>query len=146
MPKFKQQCKHYGKLHLTSHDPHPWQTICVDLYGSVTFLTLMQSKSHKTSDHDGKNTDDDKTLQLLALTIINPDTSWIEIITLPDKESKTIALAFDKQWLSCYPRLIKCIHDKESKFVGFEFQELLESNGIKSHVTTIGIPQGNTIL
>ena len=60
------------------------------------------------------NTDDNKPLQLLALTIIDPNTWWIEIITLPNKESKTIILTFNQQWLSCYPRLLKCIHDNGS--------------------------------
>ena len=106
------------------------------------FQCQRKCKCCKTSDDDSKNADDNKTLQLLALTIIDPDTSWIEIIALPNKESETIALAFDQQWLS----LLECIHDNGSKFVGFEFQELLESYGIKSRITTVGNPLANAIL
>ena len=138
--KFKRQRKHYGKLPLTTHDPHPWQTVCVDLIGPWTVPSPTKIKSKSSNDSK------DESLKLLALTAIDPDTSWIEIIHVPNKESETIAQYFDQQWLSRYPRPLECIHDNGSEFVGFEFQELLDSYGIKSRVTTVGNPQANAIL
>jgi hypothetical protein len=43
-------------------------------------------------------------LQILALTMIDPSTNLLELIVVLDKESRTVARAFDRSWLCCYPR------------------------------------------
>ena len=69
--------------------------------------------------------------ELLALTMINPATSWFEIIEIPNKSSETVALALDRQWLCHYPRPQYITFDQGGEFTGQEFQELLGSYGIK---------------
>jgi transposase InsO family protein len=41
---------------------------------------------------------------------------------------------------------MECIHDNGSEFVGIEFQEMLQSYGIKSGPTTVRNPQSNAII
>jgi hypothetical protein len=85
-------------------------------------------------------------MQLLALSIIDPETHWIELVTLPNKESATITQALDHEWLCCYPHPTECIHDNGYEFTGYEFQELLESYGIQSKPTTVKNPHANVII
>jgi hypothetical protein len=85
-------------------------------------------------------------LQILALTMINPSTHLLELIVVLDKESCTVARAFDRSWLCHYPRPLICLHDKGTKFTGIEFQELLQSYGIKAIIATTANPQTNVIL
>jgi hypothetical protein len=75
-------------------------------------------------------------LQVLALTMINPSTNLLKLIVVSDKESRTVACAFDHSWLCRYPRPLICLHDKGTKFTGIEFQELLQSYGIKAVIAT----------
>jgi hypothetical protein len=81
-----------------------------------------------------------KLLQVLALTMIDPSTNLLELIVVLDKESRTLAHAFDHSWLCHYPRPLICLHDKGTKFTGIEFQELLQSYGIKAVITTTANP------
>jgi transposase InsO family protein len=62
---------------------------------------------------------------------------FIKIAALPNKESITVARTFDQVWLCRYPRPIDCLHDNGTEFVSAEFQELLQSYGIKSKLTTV---------
>ena len=48
--------------------------------------------------------------------------------------------------LSCHIPQQKVVIDNGSKFVGAEFQEMLESCGIKPHPTTIKNPQVNAVI
>jgi hypothetical protein len=54
--------------------------------------------------------------------MINPSTNLLELIVVSDKESRTVARAFDRSWLCRYPRP--------------QFQELLQSYGIKAVIAT----------
>jgi hypothetical protein len=85
-------------------------------------------------------------LQILVLTMIDLSTHLLELIVVPDKESHTVARAFDCSWLCHYPRPCICLHDKGTKFTGIEFQELLQSYGIKAVIATTANPQTNAIL
>jgi hypothetical protein len=85
-------------------------------------------------------------LQVLALTMIDPSTNLLELIVVSDKESRTVAHAFDRSWLCCYPRPLICLHRKGTEFTGIEFQELLQSYGIKAVIATTANPQTNAIL
>ena len=42
-------------------------------------------------------------------------TRWIELVRIPSKDSH--------EWLSCYPRPTRCVHDQGSEFIGEEFQD-----------------------
>jgi RNase H-like domain found in reverse transcriptase/Integrase zinc binding domain/Reverse transcriptase (RNA-dependent DNA polymerase) len=131
--RYKRQRKHYGNLPDKTHQPHPWNTVAVDLIGPWTVPQPASSSSMSP-------------LQLLVLTIIDPDTYWTELVVLPNKLSLTIATAFDHEWLCRYPRPAECIHDNGTEFMGQEFQELLLSYGIRSKPTTVRNPQANAIL
>jgi hypothetical protein len=85
-------------------------------------------------------------LQVLTLTVIDPSTHLLELIVVPDKESRTMARAFNRSWLCHYPRLLICLDDKGTKFTGIEFQELLQSYSIKAVIVTTANPQTNAIL
>ncbi|MGH7954378.1 MAG: integrase, partial [Gloeomargaritales cyanobacterium] len=125
----KRTPKKYGLLPPRDADTVPWQTICVDLIGPWT----VQDATHNV-------------YKLTALTIIDPATSWIEIIPLQDKDAETVALMLDRQWFSRYPRPLFCVYDNGSEFLGFEFQEMLESYGVLSKSTTVRNPQANSIV
>jgi transposase InsO family protein len=70
----------------------------------------------------------------------------MEIVALKNKESITVACSLDQVWLCCYPRPVDCLHDNGTEFVSAEFQELLQSYGIQSKLTTVKNPQANGIL
>jgi transposase InsO family protein len=78
--------------------------------------------------------------------MIDLSTKVLKLIVVSDKESRTVAHAFDRSWLCRYPRPLICLHDKGTKFTGIEFQELLQSYGIKAVITTTANPQTNAIL
>ncbi len=78
--------------------------------------------------------------------MINPSTNLLELIVVSDKESHTMACAFNCSWLCCYPRLLTCLHDKGTKFTGIKFQELLQFYGIKAVIMTTANHQTNAIL
>jgi hypothetical protein len=42
--------------------------------------------------------------ELLALTMIDPSTGWLEVKDVKDKSSKESMNIFDEVWLSRYPR------------------------------------------
>ena len=56
-----------------------------------------------------------------------------------------VAIHFEDEWLSRYPRPLRCIHDNGSEFTGAPFQQMLQRNGIKSVSTTVKNPQSNAI-
>ena len=78
--------------------------------------------------------------------MIDLSTNLLELLVVPDKESHTMARAFDRSWLCRYPRPLICLHDKGTEFTGIEFQELLQSYGIKAVIATTANPQTNAIL
>eukprot|EP00957_Ditylum_brightwellii_P098377 7495435-Ditylum_brightwellii.AAC.1 len=84
--------------------------------------------------------------ELLAVTMIKPATSWFKIKAIPNKESKTVTLAVDREWLCWYPRPREITHNQRGEFNDVEFQKLLNSYRIKSKLTSSQNPQGNSVL
>lgn len=118
----------YGKL----PEPIPssniaWDCVAVDCVGPWAVTTRTQE------------------LTFRALTIIDMHTRWFEMVTVPDFKAETISLAFDRTWLSRYPRPAAVIHDQGTEF-SKEFRELCESYGIKQRIITVRNPQGNSII
>jgi hypothetical protein len=128
----------------------PWRALCVDLIGPYTLK--------------GK---DGTIIDFMALTIINPTTSWSEVVELLlvhrlititvngkessiveeifDKTSERIAWLVNKTWLSRYPRCCYVIYNNGSEFkLNVEYQCV--TYGIKRKPTTIKNPQANAIL
>ena len=103
----------------------------------------------------------------MALTMIDPASSWFEIVELPlvrrlrtttvngkellksedifDKSSDRIAKLVNKTWLSRYPRCQTLIYDNGSEFK-LHFERLCDSYGIKRKPTTVKNPQANAVL
>ena len=75
----------------------------------------------------------------------DPATGWFEVAEIKDKTSEGTAKILDKTWFCRYPRPKRCISDNGNEFLGKEFQELLQSYGVKSVPTTVKNPQANFV-
>eukprot|EP00804_Cyclotella_cryptica_P016666 CCRYP_001971-RA/>CCRYP_001971-RA protein AED:0.45 eAED:0.58 QI:0/0/0/1/0/0/3/0/370 len=133
----------YGKLPTKLAITNPWEALCVDLIGPSTLK--------------GK----DKTqIDFMCITMIDPATSWFEIVELPvsqlpkldipmgtkghkgkdthvqqqqpyfDKTSATVGNLVNRTWFSRYPRSQYIIYDNGSEFK-LHFETLCESYGLK---------------
>ncbi len=114
----KWQSQKYGHLPPKTIYTIPWECLCVDLIGSYTLK--------------GK---DNLQIDFMALTMINPASSWFKIAELPiveqlrwqtvngkelliadeifDKTSERIAKLVNKIWLCRYPQCCHLIYDIE---------------------------------
>jgi hypothetical protein len=125
---YKTHRKKYGKLPFKEPEEKPWNTICVDLIGPYDVTTK-----------------DNREITLNAMTICDPATGWFEIVEIPNKQAKTTAKKLDQTWFCRYPRPERCIFDNGNEFLGKEFQEMLESYGVKAVPTTVKNPQANYV-
>jgi hypothetical protein len=136
-----QQCKitavkKYGKIPLPTHKSlAPWEQVHVDLIGPWDVR-------YNSTSVPGKSTIE----KIQALTIMDKATGWPEFVAIRNKTSQTIALSFDSEWLCRYPRPAQVVYDNGGEFTGQEFQELLESYGIKPLATTVRNPRSNGII
>ena len=129
----------------------PWEVLCVDLIGPYTL--------------NGK---DGSSIDFMCLTMIDPATSWFEMVDLPklqretsgskvtikntkeadttfDKSSSQISNLVHKPWFSRYPRCCNLIYNNRSKFK-LPFRDFCDSYGIKRKPTSVKNPQENAIL
>ena len=116
---------------------------------------------------------DETEIDFMYLTMIDPASSWFEIVELSittdavipmdtkgqqgikthnntklpyfDKSSAMISHLVNKTWFSCYPHCQYIIYDNGSKFK-LHFEALCESYGIKHMPTSVKNPQANAIL
>ncbi len=117
----KRRSRKYGHLPPKTVYTNPWECLCVDLIGPYTLK--------------GK---DNLQIDFMALTMIDPASSWFEIAELPivewlcwqtvngkelfiadeifDKTSKHIAKLVNTTWLCRYPRCNHLIYDNGSEF------------------------------
>ncbi len=131
----------YGHLPSKTIITVPWRVLCVDLIGPYTLK--------------GK---DGEIIDFMALTMINPATSWFEVVELPlvrrlktvtgnskessiveeifDKTSECISRLINKTWLSRYPRCHYIIYNIGSEFK-LNFEYLCETYGNKHKPTTV---------
>ncbi|GAX23113.1 hypothetical protein FisN_UnNu094 [Fistulifera solaris] len=126
---FKKKTKKYGHLPAKEAEFKPWKRLCVDIIGPYT----VRDANHR--EHE-----------LLALTMIDPATSWFEVVQISDKSSETVALAVDRQWFCRYPRPHYITYDQGGEFTGNEFQELLTSYGVKGKPASARNPQSNSVV
>jgi hypothetical protein len=110
-------------------------------------------------------------IDFMCLTMIDPASSWFEIVELPvatlatpsqqgntgtethtktkdaffDKSSAMISTLVNKTWFSRYPHCQSIIYDNGSEFK-LHFEALCESYGIKRKPTSVKNPQANAIL
>jgi hypothetical protein len=149
MPPQQKRTQKYGHLPSKIVISTPWEALCVDLVGPYTLK--------------GK---DGSAIDFMALTMINPASSWFEIVELLlvswlatttvnskakvseelifDKSSNQIARLVNKIWLCRYPQCHHLIYDNGSEFK-LHFETLCKSYGIKRKPTTIKNPQANAI-
>jgi hypothetical protein len=146
----KRWSQKYGHLPLKTVYTIPWECLCVDLVGPYNLK--------------GKN---NLQIDFMALTMINPASSWFKIAELPvveqlsqqtvngkelliadeifDKTSEHLAKLVNKTWLCRYPQCCHLIYNNGSEFK-LHFVYLCESYGIKRKPTMVKNPQVNGIL
>ena len=120
----KRRSQKYGKLPTKIVTITPWEAVCVDLIGPYTLR--------------GK---DGTEIDFMCLTMIDPASSWFEIIELPvvdlsptssskikakshdktkdayfDKSSSMISTLVNRTWFSRYPHCQHIIYDNGSEF------------------------------
>jgi hypothetical protein len=120
--------KKYGKLpEKLAERPIAWNRVHVDLIGPLAIKIPSEKK------------------ELLALTMIDPSTSWFEVKDVKDKSAKESMNTCDDAWLSINPR---------PEYIGFDnggeyknvFEELVNNYGIKKNNSTQFNPQSNGII
>eukprot|EP00804_Cyclotella_cryptica_P009742 CCRYP_011258-RA/>CCRYP_011258-RA protein AED:0.38 eAED:0.39 QI:0/0/0/1/0/0/2/0/384 len=147
----------YGKLPTKLAITNPSEALCVDLIGRYTLK--------------GK----DKTqIDFMCITMINPSTSWFEIVELPvsqlqeldvpmgtkgqrskdthvqeqqpyfDKTSATVGNIINRTWFSRYPPSQYIIYNNGSEF-NLHFETLCDSYGRKRKPTSVRNPQANAL-
>lgn len=138
-----------GKLPLKDAPVHnAFDVLTVDLCGPWAMEATVQSKSEvKTKKGKAKKKIEERIVrvQVWALTMVDEASSWIEIVPIKNKRSENVSMLVDAEWFCRYPRPLYVIHDNGTEFVGSEFQELLESYGVKSKPTTVKNPQANAV-
>ena len=75
-----------------------------------------------------------------ALTCIDPVSNLVEIVNIDNKSADHIVNQSVNVWFSRYPSPNSCIHDNLGKFIGHEFQSLLDHNSIKLVLTIVKNP------
>ena len=140
----KRKKQKFGKLPPKQVIDKPWEYLCVDLIGPYT----LKGK-------DGSEVD------FMCLTMIDPASSWFEMVELPvselppaddktkeayfDKSSAMIGHLVNKCWFSRYPRCKNIIYDNGSEFK-LHFETLCDSYSVTRKPTSIKNPQANAIL
>ncbi|MEM7375831.1 MAG: hypothetical protein AAF587_44995, partial [Bacteroidota bacterium] len=75
----------------------------------------------------------------------DPVTNLVEINPLVTKTSEEVSSVVEDNWISRYPRPMKCITDQGSEF-GVEFADMLKRNGITHSTSSSRNPQGNAMI
>ena len=125
--RFKLPGIQVGELPPKNLTAQPWDEVSVDLIGPW-----------KISIHGVE-------YEFLALTAVDPATTLAEIIRIENKTSAHVAMKFENEWLSRYPRPLRCVHDQGPEFMSLPFQHVLAVNGIKDVPTTVANPQANAV-
>ena len=122
---------------------NPFQVLTVDLCGpwKMRAKILFKSTIKEKEIIQTKNV----ITKIFCLTMIDEAAGWPEIVPIKNKESKNIAELVDSEWFCRYPRPEYCLHDNGKEFIGNEFEELLQSYGVRSQPTTIKNPRGNAV-
>ena len=134
-----------------------WEALCVDLIWPYTLKGKVKTQ-----------------IDFMCITMIDPATSWFEIVELPisqqeldiptgtkghkgkdkhiqsqqpyfDKTSATVGRLVNKTWFSHYPRSQYIIYDTGSEFK-LHFETLCESYGLKRKPTSVRNLQAYAIL
>jgi hypothetical protein len=97
--------KKYGYVPVKNHaDLNPWEEIHVDLTGSWIISPKITNDTFNTKESIVKPP------QIIALTVIDPVTNYMEIAAVDNKNSATVAKTLDSTWFCQYPRPMKYVH------------------------------------
>ena len=124
----KPRSRKYGLLPEKTAEVIPWKTVCIDLIGPYSIGT-------------GKYA-----TQLHCLTMIDPATGWFEIAEVKGKSSMTVANAFEKSWLTRYPRPTEVVMDRGTEFMGEVKRMLRDDYGVVRKPITTRNPQANAMV
>jgi hypothetical protein len=80
-----------------------------------------------------------------ALTCIDMASNLVKLIHVDNKTAKHIRDKFTQTWLCRYTRPVRCLHDKGGKFIGQNFQWVLEIFSNKDVCSSSNNPQSNAI-
>lgn len=117
-----------GELPPKNITANPWDEVAVDTIGPWNFRI------------------NNRDYQFRALTCVDPLTTFCDIIRIDNISSRHVADKFDMEWLSRYPRPLRCIHDQGTEFTGADFQLRLQAHGIKDVPITVKNPQANAVV
>ena len=118
----------YGKLPEKEAETVPWDVLCIDLIGPYKIIN------------------DNQTLTLWALTMIDPATGWFDISAIKAKQADVIDNALESTWLCMYPRPTMVIMDQGTEFIAEVVSLLHNDYDITSKLITTRNPQANAIL
>ena len=108
----------------------PFKDIQIDLAGLWKVYVLQSS--------------DKQTAKVVwVLTILDVGSEWIKVQPIPNKQNKNIVKVFDNEWLYRYLRPQAVTYDTRGEFLGFKFQDILQSYGIAQNSLTVKNPQSN---
>jgi transposase InsO family protein len=119
----------YGKLPEKLAEIVPWETLCVDTIGPYQIK------------QKGK-----KTLELWAVTMIDPATGWFEIKNIDTKQADNVANVMEQAWSSRYPWPQQVVLDRGTEFMAEFSKMLIEDYNIKKNPITKRNPQANSIV
>ena len=87
-------------------------------------------------------------LILKALTRIDPEIGWIEIVQYNNKQAATIANLVDQTWLFVYPLPKIVTYEQVNEFLGNAFKkDIIETEYVvKAKCATTENPQASSIL
>jgi len=126
--KGKRGLKGYGEIPLKDVETEPWKDVCIDLSGPWSA------------------TISGKTVEFHALTIIDPFTSWVEIVPIHTKRAPYIRDQILQQWLRRYPRPARIIFDQGGEFDNAWLFALCKRWNITPVPTTTMNPRANAIV
>ena len=116
----KKTHKKYGHVPPKEAEAVPWQQLCVDLIGPYKIPINSPNKTWKKKKFD----------ELWCVTMIDPATSWFEMVEIFNKTPMEIANVVEMTWLNRYPRPKIITFDGGSEFKA-EFKKNNET-GIQS--------------
>ena len=119
----------YGLLPPRQASLLPFEEVHIDLVGPWTFTFPTGNKE----------------VTMNALTVIDPVTNLVEIISIESKTAAHVAQKFENVWISRYPKPMRVVFDQGGEFVGAEFQLMLVKHAIKDVPLTSKNPQSNAI-
>jgi hypothetical protein len=120
----------YGLLPEKTAEADPWEVLCVDLIGPYKIPQKNKAKP----------------LYLHCLTMIDPATSWFEIMAIENKTALEVANAAETTWFSRYPWPTQIVFDRGTEFMG-EFTKMAKRDyGLKTKPITARNPQANAII